>query len=50
MLKGCTTIASQEGCNEAENFHDGLNGFVLHITWVEGKRRISTSAKLQIYF
>lgn len=50
ILKGCTTIACQEGGNETEDFDDGLDGFVLHIFWVEGVRHISTSAKVQKSF
>ena len=50
ILKGGTTIASQEGGNETEDFDDGLNCLVLHIIWVEGIRRISTSAKVQKSF
>ena len=50
ILKGGTTIASQEGGNETEDFDDGLNGLVLHIFWVEGIRHISTSAKVQKSF
>ena len=49
MLEGCTCITSQEGCNETENFDDGLYCFLLHSFGVERKRRSSTSAKLQIF-
>ena len=50
ILKGCTTIASQEGGNETEDFDDSLDGLFLHIFCVEGVRHISTSAKVQKSF